>query len=353
MPRSASAATARRSSPAASWPGSIGIDRDPRALELSRERLAPYGDRFTAVHAVYDEIPDVLADLGLAEVDGVLFDLGVSSMQLDLPERGFAYAVDAPLDMRMDSQQGPTAADVLNTYDAARPDPRAAGRTARSGWPSGSRPRSCGSGRGSRSPRSGRLVALLYDVIPAPARRTGGHPAKRTFQALRMEVNDELRVLERAMPAAIDAIGVGGRVVVESYHSLEDRLVKRAFTAASRSDVPEDLPFVPEGHEPAAPAGDPRRRAGERRRDRREPPRRVRAAARHRTSPTPHDQGSRVMSSSTAPQLRSRLPRIAEVAVQRARLTVVPRPRTRPRAPRVPFVTLVSAHPARRRRSGC
>jgi len=228
----------------------VGIDRDPRALELSRERLAPYGDRFTAVHAVYDEIPDVLSDLGLTEVDGVLFDLGVSSMQLDLPERGFAYSVDAPLDMRMDSGSGPTAADVLNTYDAAEltrvlrnyGEERLAKRIAAAIV----RERD-------REPftTSGRLVALLYDVIPAPARRTGGHPAKRTFQALRMEVNDELRVLERAVPAAIDAIGVGGRVVVESYHSLEDRLVKRAFTAAAKSDVPEDLPFVPEGHEPA------------------------------------------------------------------------------------------------------
>jgi len=227
----------------------VGIDRDPRALEMSRERLAPYGDRFTAVHAVYDEIPDVLADLGLTEVDGVLFDLGVSSMQLDLPERGFAYAVDAPLDMRMDSAQGPTAADVLNTYEA--PDLvrvlREYGeeRHARRIADAIVRERA-------KEPftTSGRLVALLYDAIPAPARRTGGHPAKRTFQALRIEVNDELRVLERAIPAAIDAIGVGGRVVVESYHSLEDRLVKRAFADATRSDVPEDLPFVPEGHEP-------------------------------------------------------------------------------------------------------
>lgn len=231
----------------------IGIDRDPGALRLSRERLAPYGERFTAVHAVYDEIPDVLAELGLPVregVDAVLFDLGVSSMQLDLPERGFAYAVDAPLDMRMDSGSGPTAADVLNTYDAAEltrvlreyGEERHARRIADAIV----RERA-------REPftTSGRLVALLYDVIPAPARRTGGHPAKRTFQALRMEVNDELRVLERAVPAAIDAIGVGGRVVVESYHSLEDRLVKRAFVAATRSDVPEDLPFVPAGHEPA------------------------------------------------------------------------------------------------------
>lgn len=228
----------------------VGIDRDPAALELSRERLAPYGDRFTAVHAVYDEIPAVLADLGLAEVDGVLFDLGVSSMQLDLPERGFAYAVDAPLDMRMDAGSGPTAADVLNSYDVADltrvlreyGEERMARRIAEAVV----RERA-------KEPftTSGRLVALLYDVIPAPARRAGGHPAKRTFQALRMEVNDELRVLERAIPAAIDAIGVGGRVVVESYHSLEDRMVKRAFAAATRLDVPEDLPFVPEGHEPA------------------------------------------------------------------------------------------------------
>ena len=228
----------------------IGIDRDPEALELSRERLAAYGDRFTAVHAVYDEIPDVLDDLGLPAVDGVLFDLGVSSMQLDLPERGFAYAIDAPLDMRMDSGSGRTAADVLNTYPAAdlvrilreygeeRHARRIADAVVR---------------ERAREPftTSGRLVELLYSAIPAPARRTGGHPAKRTFQALRMEVNDELGVLGRAIPAAIDAIGVGGRVVVESYHSLEDRLVKRAFAAAVSTDVPEDLPFVPEGHEPA------------------------------------------------------------------------------------------------------
>ncbi|WP_183094096.1 16S rRNA (cytosine(1402)-N(4))-methyltransferase RsmH [Nocardioides stalactiti] len=230
----------------------VGIDRDPRALELSRERLAPYGDRFTAVHAVYDEIPDVLDDLGLAHVDGVLFDLGVSSMQLDLAERGFAYSVDAPLDMRMDSgaRGGPTAADVLNTYEG-----RDLVRVLRDYGEERMARRIADAIVRERAKEpfttSGRLVALLYDVIPAPARRTGGHPAKRTFQALRMEVNDELRVLERAMPAAIDAIGVGGRVVVEAYHSLEDRLVKRAFTAATASDVPEDLPFVPEGHEPA------------------------------------------------------------------------------------------------------
>jgi 16S rRNA (cytosine1402-N4)-methyltransferase len=228
----------------------IGIDRDPEALALAGQRLAPYSERFTGVHAVYDELPDVLDSLGLASVDAVLFDLGVSSMQLDVRERGFAYATDAPLDMRMDGTEGITAADVLNTYDAqdltrvlrdygeekfAR---KIAGAIVR---------------EREREPftRSGRLVELLYAEIPAPARRTGGHPAKRTFQALRMEVNDELAVLRRALPAAIDAIAVGGRVVVEAYHSLEDRLVKQAFVAATRSDVPVDMPFIPEGHEPA------------------------------------------------------------------------------------------------------
>ncbi|MBI2246133.1 MAG: 16S rRNA (cytosine(1402)-N(4))-methyltransferase RsmH [Nocardioides sp.] len=228
----------------------VGIDRDPEALALAGRRLAPFGDRFTGVHAVYDELPDVLARLGLDAVDAVLFDLGVSSMQLDVRERGFAYAEDAPLDMRMDGSTGPTAADVLNTY--AAPDLarilREYGeeRFARKIAAAVVRERA-------KEPftRSGRLVELLYAEIPAPARRTGGHPAKRTFQALRMEVNDELAVLRRAIPAAIDAIGVGGRVVVEAYHSLEDRLVKQAFVAASRLDVPEDLPFVPAGHEPA------------------------------------------------------------------------------------------------------
>ena len=228
----------------------IGVDRDPAALELAGARLAPFGDRFTPVHAVYDELPEVLGELGLAHVDAVLFDLGVSSMQLDLRERGFAYAEDAPLDMRMDSTVGRTAADVLNTYSAADLT-----RVLREyGEEKFARKIAAAIVREREVEpftRSGRLVELLYAEIPAPARRTGGHPAKRTFQALRMEVNDELAVLRRAMPAAIGAIAVGGRVVVESYHSLEDRLVKQAFTAVTRSEVPVDLPFVPEGSEPA------------------------------------------------------------------------------------------------------
>jgi 16S rRNA (cytosine1402-N4)-methyltransferase len=228
----------------------IGVDRDVHALDRSRERLASYGERVTFMHAVYDEIGDVLAELGHSSVDGVLFDLGVSSMQLDLRERGFAYSQDAPLDMRMDDTVGPTAADVLNEYpveELARilrqyGEEKFARRIAEAVV----RERA-------KEPftDSGRLVELLYAAIPAPARRTGGHPAKRTFQALRIEVNDELSVLRRALPAAIEAIGVGGRVVVMSYHSLEDRITKRVFAAATRSDLPPDLPFVPEGHDPA------------------------------------------------------------------------------------------------------
>ncbi len=228
----------------------VGIDRDPHAQELAGARLAAFDDRFTGVPAVYDEIPDVLDELGLVRVDAVLFDLGVSSMQLDVRERGFAYAEDAPLDMRMNDTEGKTAADVLNHYPVGEltrilrdyGEEKFAGRIARA---------IVAAREVEPFTRSGRLVQLLYDVIPAPARRTGGHPAKRTFQALRIEVNDELEVLRRAIPAALDAVGVGGRVVVESYHSLEDRIVKQAFTKVTSSDVPVDLPFVPAGHEPA------------------------------------------------------------------------------------------------------
>ncbi len=227
----------------------IGVDRDPHALQLAGERLAAHEDRVTLVHAVYDEIPEVLAELGLPAVQAVLFDLGVSSMQLDVRERGFAYAEDAPLDMRMNDEEGLTAADVLNTYEA--------GELARV-------LRDYGEEKFARQiaraivrdravepfTRSARLVDLIRDTIPAPARRTGGHPAKRTFQALRIEVNDELGVLRNAIPAAVESVAVGGRVVVMSYHSLEDRLVKRAFAAGTTSRVPHDLPVVPAGHEP-------------------------------------------------------------------------------------------------------
>jgi 16S rRNA (cytosine1402-N4)-methyltransferase len=227
----------------------VGVDRDVHALEMAGERLKPFAGRTTLVHAVYDEIPDVLADLGIDAVQGVLFDLGVSSMQLDVRERGFAYAEDAPLDMRMDDTEGSTAAEVLNTYPAAElarilrtyGEEKFARQIARAIV----RERE-------KVPfdRSARLVDLLRETIPAPARRTGGHPAKRTFQALRIEVNDELGVLRRAIPAAVDSIAVGGRVVVMSYHSLEDRMVKQEFATRSRSTAPEGLPVVPEEYLP-------------------------------------------------------------------------------------------------------
>ncbi|MFS0705148.1 16S rRNA (cytosine(1402)-N(4))-methyltransferase RsmH [Cellulomonas sp. 179-A 9B4 NHS] len=227
----------------------VGIDRDPQALALAGARLAPFGERFTPVHAVYDEIPDVLERLGLPSVRGVLMDLGVSSLQLDETERGFAYAHDAPLDMRMDPTRGVTAADVLNTYDEralARVlhvygEERFAARIARAVVR-----------RREQAPlaRTAELVDIVRASIPAATRKTGGHPAKRTFQALRIEVNGELAALERALPAAIEALAVGGRVVVESYQSLEDRLVKRALAAGATSSAPPDLPVEPATHAP-------------------------------------------------------------------------------------------------------
>lgn len=227
----------------------IGVDRDPHALERAGARLAAYGQRLILVHAVYDEIADVVADQGLTHVDAVLFDLGVSSMQLDVRERGFAYAEDAPLDMRMDDTTGPTAADVLNEYseqDLARLL-RAWGEEKFSRQIA----RAVVRARAEKPfTYSARLVELIRATIPAPARRTGGHPAKRTFQALRIEVNDELGVLRRAVPTAIDAVALDGRVVAMSYHSLEDRLVKQAFTALTRSTAPHDLPVVPEAYQP-------------------------------------------------------------------------------------------------------
>ena len=227
----------------------VGVDRDTEALARAQARLEPFGDRVTYAHAVYDELPDVLADAGLRRVDGVLFDLGVSSMQLDLSDRGFAYAQDAPLDMRMTPGVGPTAADVLNTYPADR-----LARVLRVHGEEKFARRIADAVVAARETepftRSARLVELVRDSIPAAARRTGGHPAKRTFQALRIEVNDELAVYARALPAALDALAVGGRVVVLSYHSLEDRITKRALADVTTLDVPHGLPVVPAGLEP-------------------------------------------------------------------------------------------------------
>jgi 16S rRNA (cytosine1402-N4)-methyltransferase len=226
----------------------VGIDRDPQAIERAGARLDEFASRVTLVHAVYDEIPEVLDRLGHDRVQGVLFDLGVSSMQIDLRERGFSYARDAPLDMRMDPTRGQSAADVLNTYPVSelarllkvygeeRFAQRIAQRIVR---------------EREREPfdSSARLVEVVAAAIPAAARRSG-HPAKRIFQALRIEVNDEIAVLRRALPAAIDALALGGRVVVMSYHSLEDRLTKQVLGERSRTTAPPDMPVVPPEHQP-------------------------------------------------------------------------------------------------------
>jgi 16S rRNA (cytosine1402-N4)-methyltransferase len=222
----------------------IGIDRDTHALAQATARLAPFADRLVAVHAIYDEIDEVLETAGVSRVDGFLFDLGVSSMQLDRTERGFSYSKDAPLDMRMDDTTGPTAADVLNTASA-----QDLARILREYGEEKFARRIAADVVRTRETtpfeRSSQLVAVLDRSIPAPARRTGGHPAKRTFQALRIAVNDELRVWERALPAALGVLNVGGRVVVMSYQSLEDRITKRIFAEVTTSKAPRDLPIVP------------------------------------------------------------------------------------------------------------
>ncbi|MGA8987728.1 16S rRNA (cytosine(1402)-N(4))-methyltransferase RsmH [Aeromicrobium sp.] len=226
----------------------IGIDRDPEALARAEARLAPYGDRVTFAHAVYDEIAEVVVEAGFRAVSGVLFDLGVSSMQLDLADRGFAYSQDAPLDMRMNPEDELTAAGILNTYTA-----REISKVLREYGEEKFAKRIADAVVAERTAEpftnSARLVDLIRTSIPAAARRTGGNPAKRTFQALRIEVNDELGVYRRALPAALEVLAPGGRVVVLAYHSLEDRITKRAFTQVTSTDVPRDLPFVPEGHE--------------------------------------------------------------------------------------------------------
>jgi 16S rRNA (cytosine1402-N4)-methyltransferase len=229
----------------------IGIDADLAAIEAARDLLAPYADRVTLVHARYDQIPAILRGalggpaLGgpaqPAQIMGLLFDLGVSSPQLDDPARGFAYAQDAPLDMRMDRTADRTAADIVNGYPAAElarvlrdyGEERFARRIADAVV----RERA-------RQPITStqRLSAIVKDAIPAATRRTGGNPAKRTFQALRIEVNDELGTLRRALPAALGVLAVGGRVVVLAYHSLEDRIVKRELARLTADQLPPGLP---------------------------------------------------------------------------------------------------------------
>jgi 16S rRNA (cytosine1402-N4)-methyltransferase len=219
----------------------VGLDRDEAALAVSRARLAPFAQRLHLVRAVYDRMPEVLAELGRPEVDAVLFDLGVSSMQLDRAERGFSYSHDAPLDMRMDQGGGTTAAQIVNSY----PVPELARVLREYGEERFALRIAQAIERRRRSAPLGstaELADLVRAAIPAATRRAGGNPAKRTFQALRIEVNGELDALRAAVPAALAALRIGGRIVVLSYQSLEDRLVKQAFAALATDRTPAGLP---------------------------------------------------------------------------------------------------------------
>ncbi|MFI7483029.1 16S rRNA (cytosine(1402)-N(4))-methyltransferase RsmH [Kocuria sp. M1R5S2] len=227
----------------------VAVDRDPQAHALAGARLARFAGRFHPVHTTYDRIPEALAELGFGDADAVLFDLGVSSLQLDQRERGFAYSYDAPLDMRMDSTAPRTAEDVVNGYSEAElrrilrdwGEERFAARIARAVVE-----------RRAQAPlrTTGELVEVVRAAVPQGAQHRKGHPAKQTFQALRIEVNEELDVLRRAIPAALDSVRVGGRVVAMSYHSLEDRIVKQAFARGATSTAPKGFPVELEEHKP-------------------------------------------------------------------------------------------------------
>lgn len=227
----------------------IGIDRDLAALELAKKRLARFSPRVSFFHGTYDEIASALATNSLTQSNAILMDLGVSSMQIDTHDRGFAYSFDAPLDMRMDTSSGFTAAELIASasekeltrifkeFGEERFAARIAGRivSTRSATPFTS---------------SKQLAALVAEVVPFIPGKSAGHPAKRVFQALRIAVNKELEILERAVPAAISSLAVGGRLLVLSYHSLEDRIVKQALAGASTSSAPIDLPFELPEHAP-------------------------------------------------------------------------------------------------------
>lgn len=226
----------------------IGFDRDAEAIAIASERLRQFGDRVQTVHAVYDEFADRLDDLGVTEVDAVFFDLGVSSLQLDEAERGFSYMQDAPLDMRMNRSEGITAADLIAELSETElrdlfyryGDEKLAPRYARA---------IVAARAEAEIATTGQLVDILQHATPA-AKRNAGHPAKRVFQALRIRVNGELDALESALPQALARTRIGGRVVVESYQSLEDRFVKRTFSDVTESSAPRDLPFIPDDMQP-------------------------------------------------------------------------------------------------------
>jgi 16S rRNA (cytosine1402-N4)-methyltransferase len=218
----------------------LGLDRDPAALEASRKRLAPYGDRAMLQHRRFDDLDAAMSEAGIDELSGALFDLGVSSHQFDSGERGFSYRHDAPLDMRMDTTESTTAADVVNQASEGEiahllrefSDEKFAGRIARAIV--AARP----------IHTTAELADIVASAIPAPARRRGGHPAKRTFQALRISLNKELEILPNAIDSAVRRTRSGGRVAVLSYHSGEDRIIKARFKqhATGGCECPNNLP---------------------------------------------------------------------------------------------------------------
>ena len=227
----------------------VGIDRDEQALSLAKERLERFGNRVQFVHAVYSEIEEVLAELSIAKVDAVLLDLGVSSMQLDEAQRGFAYSFDAPLDMRMNQAEGQTAADVVNRYSETElsrifkeyGEERYAKQIAKA---------VVSQRRDTQFTNSAQLANLITKIVPYIPGKTSGHPAKRVFQALRIEVNGELEILTKTIPAAVACLRVGGRILVMSYHSLEDTIVKKALVALATSSAPLDMPVELPEHAP-------------------------------------------------------------------------------------------------------
>jgi 16S rRNA (cytosine1402-N4)-methyltransferase len=220
----------------------IGIDRDLDAIVKAKNRLAKYENRVKLNHAIFDEITDVVNSFGFEQVDGILFDLGVSSMQLDQSDRGFSYSQDAPLDMRMDRSTGITASEIINTYA-----PGELVRILRTYGEEKFATRIVENIVKERAKAplnsTAQLATLVKESIPAATRRTGGNPAKRTFQALRIETNDELGAVNRAIPQALELLKVGGRLVVMSFQSLEDRIVKEIFAQATTSGTPRDLPI--------------------------------------------------------------------------------------------------------------
>ena len=220
----------------------VGFDRDPQAIALASERLKGFADRFTAVQDTYDQLEKRLQELKVEKVSAVLFDLGVSSLQLDERARGFAYSQDAPLDMRMTQGVGETASDLLNALsesDLTRifreyGEERYAARIARE---------VCSTRTTNPIVRSSQLNELVARVVPQVPGKQTGHPAKRVYQALRVAVNEEFEILEAALPQAISALETGGRIAVMSYHSIEDSIVKRAFQEAASSSTPADFPI--------------------------------------------------------------------------------------------------------------